>query len=59
MVDPILETVFQASLNGLDAFENEDAETVLLCANQLTEAYTAFLDSTAPVQVFRRDFVVW
>src|SRR5579862_909746 len=42
MVDPILQVVFQQSLNGLDAVEAGDTQAALRCANELTEAYTAF-----------------
>ena len=40
-VDPILDVIFQQALKGLDAAEKEDTGTVVLCANQLTEAYAA------------------
>ena len=40
-IDPILDVVFEYALKGVDAAEQGNVEVLLLCANQLTEAYTA------------------
>lgn len=40
-VDPILDSIFKHALQGLDAAEQGDTKSLILCANQLVEAYTA------------------